>query len=37
MHIKELCKCTEMATTKSDLTEKKLFPYMYSDAIAVEA
>ena len=37
MHIKELCKHTEMETTISDLTEKKLFSYMYSDASAVEA
>ena len=37
MHIKELCKHTEMETTISDLTEKKLFSYMYSDASPVEA
>ena len=36
-HIKELCKLTEMETTISDLTEKKLFSYMYSDPSAVEA
>ena len=37
MHIKELYKHMEMETTISDLTEKKLFSYMYSDASAVEA
>ena len=37
MHIKELCKHMEMETTVSDLTEKKLFSYMYSDASVVEA
>ena len=34
---KELCKRMEMETTISDLTEKKLISYMYSDASAVEA
>ena len=33
-HIKELCKYMEMQTTMSDVTEKKLFSYMYSDASA---
>ena len=37
MHIKELCKHMEMETTISDLTEKKLFSYMYSDVSPVEA
>ena len=37
MHIKELCKLMEMATTVTDLTEEKLFSYMYSDASAAEA
>ena len=37
MHIKELCKHMEMETTINDLTEKKLFSYMYSDASAVGA
>ena len=37
MQIKELCKHAEIETTVSDLTEKKLFPYMYSDASAIEA
>ena len=36
-HIKELCKLMEMQTTMSDVTEKKLFSYMYSDASAVGA
>ena len=35
-HIKELCKYAEMETTKSDLTEKKRFPYMYGDARAIQ-
>ena len=33
MHIKELYKHMEMETTRSDLTEKKLFSYMYRDAV----
>ena len=38
MHtVKELYKHMEMETTISDLTEKKLFSYMYSDASAVGA
>ena len=37
MRIKELCKHMEMEITISDLTEKKLFSYRYSDASAVEA
>ena len=37
MHIKELCKHMEMETTVRDVTEKKLFSYMNSDASAVEA
>ena len=37
MHIKELCEHMEMETTISDLTEKKLFSYMHSDASAVTA
>ena len=37
MHIKELCKHTQMETTVSDSTEKKLFSYIYSDPSAVEA
>ena len=37
MHRKQLCKHTEMEPTISDLTEKKLFSYMYSDASVVEA
>ena len=37
MVIKELCKHMEMETAISDLTEKKLFSYMYSDVSAFEA
>ena len=37
MHIKELCKRMVLETTISDLTEKKLFSYMYSNASAVGA
>ena len=37
MHIKELCKHMKMETSINDLTEKKLFSYMYSDASAVGA
>ena len=37
MFIKELCKHMEMKTTISNLTEKKLFSYTYSDATAVGA
>ena len=37
MHIKELCKHTELKTTISDSTEKLLFSYIYSDPSAVEA
>ena len=37
MHIKELCKHMEMKTTISDLMEKKLSSYMYSDASVVGA
>ena len=29
MHIKELCKHMEIEITERDLTEKKLFSYMY--------
>ena len=36
-HKKKLCKHMEMETTISDLTEKKLFSYMYSDASTDEA
>ena len=36
-HIKELCQYMEMETTINDITEKKLFSYMYSDASAVGA
>ena len=37
MHIKELYKEMEMKTTISNLTETKLFSYMYSDASVVGA
>ena len=37
MRIKELYMHMAMETTTSDLTEKKLFSYMYSDASAVGA
>ena len=37
MHIKQLCKYMEMETTIRDITEKKLFSYMNSDASAAEA
>ena len=37
MHIKELYKHVEMETTISDLTEKKLFSYMHSDASPIGA
>ena len=37
IHIKELCKHMEMETTVSDLTEKKLFSFMYSDVSEVGA
>ena len=37
MRIKEIYKHMEMETTISDVTEKKLFSYMYSDASAVGA
>ena len=37
MHIKELYKHMEMETTTRDLTEKKVFSYVYSDASAAGA
>ena len=37
MHMKELCKHMETKITISELTETKLFSFMYSDASAVEA
>lgn len=37
MHIKELCQHMEIEITGSDLTENKLFFYMYIDTGVVEA
>ena len=37
MHTKKLCKHKEIEIAGSDLTEKKLFSYMYIDAGVVEA